>query len=200
MEKKVCVIQTDFHQYRPIIAIHSNPLVHVNPLQSGVEAGMREREELKKAIEQMDRLLSRVRQLEGENSELCREKNDVFIRMRAEQESLQQAEKRCVQMVQSRRELEAQVAGLEERLEEEEGAAAQLASQRQRLEAECCSLCRDLEELENMLTSVEKDKQSSDSTVKKLSEELAQKNELVQKLQKAKEHLVELSQTDLGQF
>lgn len=76
-----------------------------------------------------------------------------------EQESLQQAEKRCVQMVQSRRELEAQVAGLEERLEEEEGAAAQLASQRQRLEAECCSLRRDLEELENTLTSVEKDKQ-----------------------------------------
>lgn len=55
----------------------------VNPLQPGVEAGMREREELKKAIEQTDRLLSRVRQLEGENSELCREKNDIFIRMLA---------------------------------------------------------------------------------------------------------------------
>lgn len=76
-----------------------------------------------------------------------------------EQENLQQAEKRCVQLVQTRRELEAQVAGLEERLEEEEGAAAQLASQRQRLEAECGSLRRDLEELENTLTSVEKDKQ-----------------------------------------
>ncbi|XP_016095061.1 putative uncharacterized protein MYH16 [Sinocyclocheilus grahami] len=113
---------------------------------------MRDREELKKAIEQTDRLLSRVRQLEGENSELCREKHDVFLRMRAEQESLHQAEQRCVQ-------LEAQVVGLEERLEQEEGAAAQLASQRHRLEAECCSLRRDLEELENTLTSVEKDKQ-----------------------------------------
>lgn len=47
------------------------------------QAGMRDREELKKAIEQTDRLLSRVRQLEGENSELCREKHDVFLQMRA---------------------------------------------------------------------------------------------------------------------
>lgn len=69
-----------------------------------------------------------------------------------EQESLHQAEQRCVQ-------LEVQVVGLEERLEQEEGAAAQLVSQRHRLEAECCSLRRDLEELENTLTSVEKDKQ-----------------------------------------
>lgn len=69
-----------------------------------------------------------------------------------EQESLHQAEQRCIQ-------LEAQVVGLEERLEQEEGAAAQLASQRHRLEAECCSLRRDLEELENTLTSVEEDKQ-----------------------------------------
>lgn len=44
---------------------------------------MREREELKKAIEQTDRLLSRVRQLEGENAELCKEKHEVFVRMRA---------------------------------------------------------------------------------------------------------------------
>ena len=44
---------------------------------------MREREELKKAIEQTDRLLSRVRQLEGENAELCKEKNEAFVRMRA---------------------------------------------------------------------------------------------------------------------
>lgn len=69
-----------------------------------------------------------------------------------EQESLHQAEQRCVQ-------LEAQVVGLEERLEQEESAATQLASQRHRLEAECCGLRRDLEELENTLTSVEKDKQ-----------------------------------------
>ncbi|KAG9267757.1 myosin-16-like [Astyanax mexicanus] len=74
MEKRVCVIQTDFHQYRPLVGIHGRPLTH---------AGMREREELKKAIEQTDRLMSRVRQLEGENAELCKEKNEAFVRMRA---------------------------------------------------------------------------------------------------------------------
>ncbi|ROK76659.1 hypothetical protein DPX16_4664 [Anabarilius grahami] len=83
MEKKVCVIQTDFHQCRPIIAIHSKPLAHVHPLQPRAQAEMRDRDELKKAIEQTDRLLSRVRQLEGENSELCKEKHEVFVRMRA---------------------------------------------------------------------------------------------------------------------
>lgn len=44
---------------------------------------MREREELKKAIEQSDRLLSRVRQLEEENAGLSKEKNDTFVKMRA---------------------------------------------------------------------------------------------------------------------
>lgn len=44
---------------------------------------MREREELKKAIEQSDRLLSRVRQLEEENAGLSKEKNDTFLKMRA---------------------------------------------------------------------------------------------------------------------
>ncbi len=88
-------------------------------------------------------LLSEVRHAAGDSSVSSPEQ---------EQESLHQAEQRCVQ-------LEVQVVGLEERLEQEEGAAAQLASQRHRLEAKCCSLRRDLEELENTLTSVEKDKQ-----------------------------------------
>lgn len=55
----------------------------VNPVQQCQQAEMREREELKKAIEQSDRLLSRVRQLEEENAGLSKEKNDTFVKMRA---------------------------------------------------------------------------------------------------------------------
>ncbi|KAK1794422.1 hypothetical protein P4O66_010746 [Electrophorus voltai] len=44
---------------------------------------MKEREELQKAVEQRDRLLSRVRQLEGENAELCKDRSETFTRMRA---------------------------------------------------------------------------------------------------------------------
>lgn len=44
---------------------------------------MREREELKKAIEQTDRLLSRVRELEEENSRLGREKNEALVKKRS---------------------------------------------------------------------------------------------------------------------
>lgn len=76
-----------------------------------------------------------------------------------EQEALQQAEQRCVQLVQARRELEVQVAQLELRVEQEEDANAQLASQRHTLQAECRSLHQDLEELESALSAVEKDKQ-----------------------------------------
>lgn len=55
----------------------------VNPVQQCPQAEMREREELKKAIEQSDRLLTRVRQLEEENAGLSKEKNDTDIKMRA---------------------------------------------------------------------------------------------------------------------
>ena len=44
---------------------------------------MREREELKRAIEQTDRLLSRVRELEEENSRLGREKNEALAKKRS---------------------------------------------------------------------------------------------------------------------
>lgn len=55
----------------------------VNPVQQCLQAEMREREELKKAIEQSDKLLTRVRQLEEENAGLSKEKNDTFIKIRA---------------------------------------------------------------------------------------------------------------------
>lgn len=47
------------------------------------QAGMREREELRRAIEQSDRLLSRVRELEEQNSQLNKEKNEVATKYRA---------------------------------------------------------------------------------------------------------------------
>lgn len=44
---------------------------------------MREREELRRAIEQSDRLLSRVQELEEQNTQLNREKNEVATKYRA---------------------------------------------------------------------------------------------------------------------
>lgn len=47
------------------------------------QAGMREREELRRAIEQSDRLLSKVRELEEQNTQLNKEKNEVATKYRA---------------------------------------------------------------------------------------------------------------------
>lgn len=47
------------------------------------ETGMREREELRRAIEQSDRLLSKVRELEEQNTQLNKEKNEVATKYRA---------------------------------------------------------------------------------------------------------------------
>lgn len=44
---------------------------------------MREREELRRAIEQSDRLLSKVRELEEQNTQLNREKNEVAMKYQA---------------------------------------------------------------------------------------------------------------------
>ena len=44
---------------------------------------MREREELRRAIEQSERLLSKVRELEEQNTELDKERNEVATRYRA---------------------------------------------------------------------------------------------------------------------
>lgn len=47
------------------------------------ETGMREREELRRALEQSDRLLSKVRELEEQNTQLDKEKNEVATKYRA---------------------------------------------------------------------------------------------------------------------
>ncbi len=44
---------------------------------------MREREELRRAIEQSDRLLSKVRELEEQNVQLNKEKNEAATKYRA---------------------------------------------------------------------------------------------------------------------
>lgn len=44
---------------------------------------MRDREELRRAVEQSEQLLSRVRQLEEQNSQLHQEKNEVATKYRA---------------------------------------------------------------------------------------------------------------------
>ncbi|XP_041077520.1 putative uncharacterized protein MYH16 [Polyodon spathula] len=83
MEKKVCLIQTDFRQYRPTISIQTKPLAHVKPLPHRLEAEMREKEELQKAIEKTGQLVSRVQELEEKNAGLLKERNEVFIRLQA---------------------------------------------------------------------------------------------------------------------
>ena len=47
------------------------------------EAGMREREELRRAIEQSDRLLARVQELEEQNTQLGKDKNELATKYRA---------------------------------------------------------------------------------------------------------------------
>ncbi|TNN50615.1 hypothetical protein EYF80_039189 [Liparis tanakae] len=56
------------------------------PLQQHIhtqQAGMREREELRRALEQSDRLLSKVRELEEQNTQLHEDKNEVATKYRA---------------------------------------------------------------------------------------------------------------------
>ncbi|XP_069785580.1 myosin-6-like isoform X4 [Narcine bancroftii] len=76
MEKRVCVIQTDFHQYRPTISAQGKPLAHVKPLHVGVQnIEMRAKEKLKQAVEKADKLSLRVEELEQKNALLVQQKS-----------------------------------------------------------------------------------------------------------------------------
>ncbi|MEQ2290809.1 hypothetical protein AMECASPLE_006733 [Ameca splendens] len=177
--------QDDLLQFKPSIRMG----------KKDTQGRMREREELKQAKEQSELLLSRIHELEEQNNQLNKEKNEVVTKCQAEQENVQASEQRCAQLEKAHRELELQLSGLSDRLEEEEECSAQLVHHRDRLEAECGNLRRDLDDLERALTVAEQDKQLSDIEVRRLTEQLLQREEAVQKLQREKEHLVELSQT-----
>ncbi|KAF8560908.1 hypothetical protein P879_09778, partial [Paragonimus westermani] len=158
----------------------------------------RQEEEMKKAAEELGKLKEEFeklekfkKELEEQNVTVLQQKNDLFLQLQTEQDSLAEAEEKISSLVLQRGDLETRIKEMEERLADEEDAAANLGEMKKKLSAEIEELKKDVEDLESSLQKAEQEKQTKDNQIRTLQGEIAQQDETITKLNKEKKALDE---------
>jgi len=155
-------------------------------------------ETTKKELEKMTKL---KKELEEQNVTLLQQKNDMFMQMQAEQDTISDLEEKISQLVNQKGDMDDQIKELEERLSEAEGGSEELLEKNRKKEEECEGLKRDVENLELNLQKAEQEKQTKDNQIKTLNEEMARQDETIGKLgkdKKALEETIKKTQADLA--
>ncbi|XP_069050593.1 myosin heavy chain, fast skeletal muscle-like [Lepisosteus oculatus] len=155
------------------------------------------KEEFIKCKEDLTKAEAKRKELEEKMVSLLQEKNDLFLQVQSEMESLSDAEERCEGLIKNKIQLEAKVKEITERLEDEEESNAELTAKKRKLEDECSELKKDIDDLELTLAKVEKEKHATENKVKNLTEEMATQDESIAKLTKEKKALQEAHQQTL---
>ena len=148
-------------------------------------------EEFKKLQEEHERLLKLAKELEMQNAKLLQQKNDYFLELQAEQDSISDLEAKLEIMMAQRNDYEGQMKEFEQRNSDLEGRIADAEAERGRLEGRLSQLRADNSALEDKLSLIEKDKQQKEMELRKLRDELAQQEHQLVKTTKEKKQLEE---------
>ncbi|GFN81923.1 myosin heavy chain [Plakobranchus ocellatus] len=154
-------------------------------------------EELAKTKAELEKTEKLRKELEEQNVGLLQAKNDLYIQLQAEQDTLIDAEEKIEKLITQKVEYEAQLKEMEERLLDEEDAAADLEEKKKKMDAENKALKEDIEDLENTLAKAEQEKQTKDNQIKTLQDEMAAQDEQLSKVNKEKKNLEELQKKTL---
>ncbi|XP_053388294.1 myosin heavy chain, striated muscle-like isoform X5 [Mercenaria mercenaria] len=164
------------------------PLLNV----ARAEDEMRKKEEeLEKTKAELAKVEKIKKELEEQNVTLLQQKNDMYLQLQAEQDTLIDAEEKIERLIQQKADFEQQLKDLEERLLDEEDAAAELESVKRKMEQEAVELKKDIEDLETALAKAETEKNTKDNQIKTLQDEMAQQDEQIAKLSKEKRNMDE---------
>ena len=122
----------------------------------------REEDEMNKKLEQLKKMeedltkTERIKkELEAQNVDLMEQKNNLYIQLQTEQDSVIELEERVEQLVSQKADFESQMKEMEERLLDEEDAASELEGLKKKMEGENNELKKDIEDLETTLAKVE---------------------------------------------
>ena len=176
----------------------------VKPLltQARAEDDMKKQaEELEAAKVELEKLRKRQKELEEQNVTLLQQKNDAFLQLQAEGNTVGDLEEKLGLLVNQKGELEADNKELEERIKDLEGGSEELLEKQRKLEEKGHEQKKAIETLELTLQKAEQDKQTKDNQIKTLNEEMARQDENIGKLQKDKKNLdetIKKTQADLA--
>ncbi|XP_028723299.1 LOW QUALITY PROTEIN: myosin-15 [Peromyscus leucopus] len=146
-------------------------------------AGLKEEcAQLRKALANSE---SQREELKTKQVSLVQEKNDLLLKLQAEQETLENAKEQCELLIKSKMQLEDRVKELSGRMEEEEEINSELTARGRKMEDECSELKKEIYDLETILAKSEKEKCAAEHKVRILTEEVHSLNEEVNKLTRA---------------
>ncbi|XP_052774014.1 myosin heavy chain, striated muscle-like isoform X3 [Mya arenaria] len=148
-------------------------------------------EELEKTKAELAKVEKIKKELEEQNVTLLQQKNDMYLQLQAEQDTLIDAEEKIERLIKQKADFESQMKELEERLLDEEDAAAELEALKKKMESENSDLKKDLEDLETSLAKAESEKSTKDNQIRTLQDEMAQQDEQISKLNKDKKNMDE---------
>lgn len=158
----------------------------------------RQEEEMKKAAEELAKLKEEFakmealkKELEEQNVVLLQAKNDIFLQLQTEQDSLADSEEKVSKLILQKADMEAQIKELEERCNDEEDSVRGLEETKRKLNQEIDELKKDIEDLESSLQKAEQEKQAKDNQIKTLQGEMQQQEEAIARLNKEKKAMDE---------
>merc|ERR1712012_306356 len=174
------------------------PLLSAARQEDEMAQKAKEFEEMKENFEKTEKL---KKELEEQNVTLLQAKNDLFIQLQAEQDSLAEAEERVQQLLTEKRDKDDQMAEMQKRLEEEGGTAEALEEKKKKLEGEISGLKNDIQDMELNLQKSREETKSKENQIKTLNDEMARQDESIakpQKEKKAHEETIKKTQEDLA--
>merc|ERR1712002_1355357 len=146
-------------------------------------------EELDKKKKELEGVLGIKGQLESQQAELLKAKNEMEEKLLAAQEMHRNAGEAIAKLEAQRNDLDTTVTDLEARLAKEEGSTKHLSSAKKQLTETIENLKKDLTDLETKYAKCEDDKAAKDGQIATLEEEFTRQEELITKLQKDKKRI-----------
>ncbi|GAV07913.1 hypothetical protein RvY_17692-2 [Ramazzottius varieornatus] len=150
-------------------------------------------EEIKKLKEDLEKEGKLRKEYEEKAVTLLKDKNDLFIRLQAEQSGASEIEEKIAVVTRQKGELESQLRDIEASLADAESNTSNVQAAKRKLEQDIQNLKKQIEENELTIQKAEQDKSSKDHQIRNLNDEMARQDELIAKLNKEKKHLEEVS-------
>ena len=123
-------------------------------------------EEFEKTKEELAKVERLKKELEEQNVVLLQSKNDIFLQLQAEQDTLADAEERIQQLVTQKADHEAQIKEYDDRMLDYENECETMEEERKKLEESVGNMKMDIESLEMNLQKVEQEKTSRDNQIR----------------------------------
>ncbi|XP_046351758.2 myosin heavy chain, striated muscle-like [Haliotis rufescens] len=161
----------------------------VKPLLSvaAAEDEMKQKEEaLGKTKGELEKVTQRCKELEEQSVTLTEAKNNLFLQVQTQQDTIDDCEERIEQLLWQKEETDVQMKELNDRIVEEESNNAMLTEKQKQMDTEICDLKTNVESLEGAVSKSQHDIKAKDSQIRALTDETAQLGETVTKLTKGK--------------